>query len=229
VIGRQSFDRATRRSAWHPYVWARFTQPTRLLGCRDQASRRFFEDALTRAISTFVGTLFCQLPDQGGLLRFSLAAFWREAFRSTYDSERRPESEASIRTLYDADADRYDRVAQEAFLHLCASGEFDEFSVHPQALAITVSPGRLRTLRTRWRLMRAWSRTLGLARLLKTTFTFGDWVPYVLWKMERHTGEKIVLSERQRRHPLIFGWPIILPLLTQRSLRSPENQGDNER
>ena len=55
---------------------------------------------------------------------------------------------------------------------------------------------------------------LGLLRLLKTAYTFGDWVPYVLWKLERHTGRTIELSPRQRRHPLIFGWPIILPLLT---------------
>ena len=58
-----------------------------------------------------------------------------------------------------------------------------------------------------------------IMRLLKTAFTFGDWVPYVLWKLERHTGRRIEPSERQRRHPLIFGWPIILPLLLRRNLR----------
>jgi hypothetical protein len=41
----------------------------------------------------------------------------------------------------------------------------------------------------------------------------------VLWKLERHSGRKIDLTERQRAHPLIFAWPIILPLLVSRNLR----------
>ena len=73
--------------------------------------------------------------------------------------------------------------------------------------------------RFRWRLMRPYARAKALLRLLKTSWTFGDWVPYVLWKLERHTGRKIELSDRQRRHPLIFAWPVILRLLTQRNLR----------
>ena len=74
-------------------------------------------------------------------------------------------------------------------------------------------------MRLRWRAMRGVSRALGLVRLFKTAFTFGDWVPYVLWKLERHAGHEIQLTERQRRHPLIFAWPIILPLLVRRNLR----------
>ncbi len=67
--------------------------------------------------------------------------------------------------------------------------------------------------------MRFLGRSLGLVRLFKTAYTFGDWVPYVLWKLERHTGRKLELSERQRRHPFIFGWPIILRQMVRRNLR----------
>ena len=90
---------------------------------------------------------------------------------------------------------------------------------HPRSFSISVKPARLATMRRRWDLTRVTGRTLGLVRLLKTAFTFGDWVPYVLWKLERHTGRKIELTPRQRRHPLVFAWPIILPLLLQRNLR----------
>ena len=51
----------------------------------------------------------------------------------------------------------------------------------------------------RWHLSRPISRTLAIGRLLKTAFTFGDWVPYAIWKMERHTGEPIELTDRQRQ------------------------------
>ena len=219
VLDRRAFERGTHLDAWHPYVWARFAQPARLLVCRDRSARSFFEQCVTNAVLTFVARLFCQLPDRGGLLRFSLSAFWQEAFQRTYDSERRPEAEASIRGLYLEDAERYDAIATEAFHHLARTGYVQEAMEHPRSFSVTVEPSTLSRLRIRWRLMRAFSRGMGLLRLLKTAFTFGDWVPYVLWKLERHTGRRIELTPRQRRHPLIFAWPVIIPLLRQRNLR----------
>ena len=38
---------------------------------------------------------------------------------------------------------------------------------------------------------------------------------YVIYRASRHSR----MAERQRRHPLIFGWPVIFRLLTQRALR----------
>jgi hypothetical protein len=219
VISRAAFERGTALSAWHPYIWARFAQPTRALACRDEEARTFLTSAVTNAIVTMVGRLVCMLPGRGGLLRFSLAAFWQEAFRRTYDSERRPEAEELIRGLYSENAERYDQVATQALLHLASLGQFANASAHPRSFSIELSAGAQRNGRLRWRLMHSYARALGLIRLAKTAFTFGDWVPYVLWKLERHTGRRIELSERQHKHPLIFAWPIILPLLLRRNLR----------
>jgi hypothetical protein len=44
-------------------------------------------------------------------------------------------------------------------------------------------------------------------------------VPYALWKVERHTGTRIEYSERQRRHPFIWGWPLVFRVLRNRDLR----------
>ncbi len=219
VISRADFELGTSLAAPQPYVWARFAQPVRLLHARDAAAREFFERAVSQAIVSLVGRLVCQLPDTAGELRFSLAAFWREAFRRTYDSERRPEAEESIRALYAQDEARYDAVASEALDHLGAIGHFAETSRRPRSFSVRLPRHRLALQRLRWRWMRNRGRMQGLVRLLKTAYTFGDWVPYVLWKLERHTGRKIELSDRQRRHPLVFGWPIILPLLLRRNLR----------
>lgn len=219
VIDRRAFAHGTSLAARHAYVWARFAQPARLLACRDEEAREFFEESVARAIVTFVARLFCHLPDHGGLLRFSLAAFWKKAFRTTYDSERRPEADATIVGHYEDEEARYDDVARLAFHQLARTRFVDEAMEHPRSFSVTVAPARLQRMRWRWRLMRWTSRTLGLVRLGKTAFTFGDWVPYVLWKLERHTGREIELTPRQRKHPLIFAWPIILPLLMRRNLR----------
>lgn len=219
VIDRDAFERGTSFRAWHPYVFARFAQPARLLACRDEDARRYFVACIARSILVLVGRLVLLLPRRAGWLRFSIAAFWQEAFRRSYDSERRPEAEETIRGLYLANAERYDEVGARAIRWLAASGRLGEVTEHPRSFAVRIGLGPVLLGRMRWQAMRLVGRSLGLVRLLKTAYTFGDWVPYVLWKLERHTGRRIELSERQRAHPLIFGWPIILRQIARRNLR----------
>jgi predicted nucleotidyltransferase len=219
VIDRRDFVRNTSLAARHPYVWARFAQPARLLAIRDDAARETLVAAVSESIVTMVGRLVCFLPIRAGQVRFRVAAFWQLAFGLTYDSERRPESEDSIRGLYLADEDRYDEVATLAVNVLIDRGQFDSAVAHPRAIDIGLSARKRALQRFRWRMMRPYARMLGLVRLIKTAWTFGDWVPYALWKLERHTGHPLEVSERQKRHPFIFGWPIILPLLFKRNLR----------
>jgi len=79
--------------------------------------------------------------------------------------------------------------------------------------------GALRRARrlARWR--RPLAKSVATLQLLKSAATFGDWLPYALWKLERHTGTHLDLSERQRRHPFVFGWPLIARVLWRRELR----------
>jgi hypothetical protein len=43
--------------------------------------------------------------------------------------------------------------------------------------------------------------------------TFEGWLDYLLRKAERHTGQEIVLTPRERRLPLVFLWPRVLRYL----------------
>jgi hypothetical protein len=38
---------------------------------------------------------------------------------------------------------------------------------------------------------------------MKAAFTFDDGAVYILWKIERHSGVGIELSDWQRRHPIL--------------------------
>jgi hypothetical protein len=52
-------------------------------------------------------------------------------------------------------------------------------------------------------------------RLFKHTVTFANWLPYVVHKVERHTGQSIDLTFLERKLPIVFLWPrVILVLLT---------------
>jgi hypothetical protein len=84
---------------------------------------------------------------------------------------------------------------------------------------VTLPVRRRRAVARAWRILKPLRKTICLIQLLKSAATFGDWLPYVLWKLERHSGTPIVLSDRQRRHPLIWGWPVFLRVLRRRDLR----------
>lgn len=219
VISRRAFDRGTSFRALHPYVFARFAQPARLIACRDDAARRFFVERVAHSIVVMVGRLLFLLPRRGGLMRFSLAAFWHDAFRRSYDSERRPEADETIRGHYLANPERYDDVGIRSLRELARTGRVRGITEYPRSVAVEIAAWPVFAGRLRWQAMRLLGRTLGLLRLFKTAYTFGDWVPYVLWKLERHTGRKLELTERQRRHPFVFGWPIILKQILRRNLR----------
>ena len=63
------------------------------------------------------------------------------------------------------------------------------------------------------------AKSVGALQLVKSALTFGDWMPYALWKLERHTGTRLDPSERQRRHPFLFAWPLVFRVLARRELR----------
>jgi hypothetical protein len=86
-------------------------------------------------------------------------------------------------------------------------------------LEVALPAGERRRARRRARLRRPLAKLAYVAQLVKTGFTFGDWLPYALWKLERHSGTRFVASPRQRRHPFLFGMPLLVRALRERALR----------
>jgi hypothetical protein len=218
VLSTKDFEAAVQPECIHPYIWARFAQPSMLVYQRDDAARDHAIRCAAQAAVTLVKRLSVFLPAHDRVQRFSLAAFWQQAFARTYGAERRGESSEYIASIYESARERYDSVALLAFEMLEELGWLERGTVRGEGnpFAIEVSPVRRTAMRWRWHLSRPVARTLAIGRLLKTAFTFGDWVPYAIWKMERHTGEAIELTARQREHPLIFGWPVIWKVYLRR-------------
>jgi hypothetical protein len=88
-----------------------------------------------------------------------------------------------------------------------------------ESFALELPAGAGRRARRGWRLRRRVAKLVYVAQLLKTAATFGDWLPYALWKVERHTATHIEYTQRQRRHPFIWGWPLLFRILRNRDLR----------
>ena len=97
-----------------------------------------------------------------------------------------------------------------ALLRICADGQFlqvqsdsagqDTYSVH--------TPDASSLARWSWGWTIALGKLLSVARLVKGAVTFNDPIDYMLWKIERHSGIRLEASDRQRRYPLLFAWPL---------------------
>jgi len=215
VISLADFARGAAGHGLRTGIWARFCQPALAVHVRDASARAALVAALVEAHLTAVGTIAPLLPE-GKLLAWE--QLWQRIFRETYAGEMRPEAAASVEKLYAADPVRYDRAGASALRELSLRAPAGlRAEVVEGGFRIERSPGG--RSRVGFRLRRLLAKAAYVAQLLKTAFTFGDWLPYALWKLERHTGTHIEPTERQRRHPLIFGWPILWRVLARRDLR----------
>ncbi len=72
---------------------------------------------------------------------------------------------------------------------------------------------------------RSWFRTrrngkaLSVLRLVKAAFTFTAGADYLAWKIERHSGMHIELTDWQRRHPILASPPILWRLIRSKAVR----------
>jgi len=172
-----------------PYFWARFAQPSALVFEASDAVRPRFARLVTQAAERLVAA-----AATGGAGALASAAFWEHTFSLTYATELRSERSSRYRSLYEANAGYFDA------LHAA-------FAARPHARQ---TPWGLRTLA---------GKTLSVLRLMKSAFTFDDPVDYALWKVERHSGISVTATERQRRYPLIFAWPLVWRLYRQGALK----------
>lgn len=221
VVAQRDFSKACRPASLHAIIWARFCQPAALVWARDQAARAVIAEDAAEAALTMVGRMLALVP------RITdVEALWQFGFARTYATELRPETAETIGSLYRAAPQRYHRVTQLAVAELAARGLLEgrvcdaaPAAAASGALQIRMDPARRRAVVRRWAWTSALAKWVYLLRLVKSAVTFGDWLPYAIWKLGRHTGVYVELTERQRRHPLVWGWPVLLRLLRRQVLR----------
>lgn len=128
-----------------------------------------------------------------------------------YQGELRPEaSDRSVR-IYEAQAEHFREHFPEVLQRGVDSGllrpEEDGF-----VLARPVAPEVSR----RWRRYFTRSKVRATLRWFKHAATFDNWLPYVVRKVERHTGVPVHLTVLERKLPLIFLWPRAIRFLMKR-------------
>jgi hypothetical protein len=213
VVTQADFSAACRPESLHSIIWARFCQPAAVLWARDEQGRQVLAGDAAEAAVTMVSRMMALFPDAP-----TTDVLWQSGFATTYTTELRVESPETIRSVYEAAPERYTRVAALAVEVLVRRG-LATGRVDGTALQAHLVDGARRSIVASWNRKVPVAKALYLVRLVKSAATFGDWLPYALWKLTRHSGVVIEVTERQRRHPLIFGWPVLFRLIRAKTLR----------
>jgi hypothetical protein len=118
---------------------------------------------------------------------------WQRLFENTYRTELRSERTNRARDILLADRDYYEGAAERA----------------AGAPAIPAN----------WPMRRVAGRAWSVARLIKAAFTFSGGADYLAWKIERHSGHKLDLTDWQRRHPVLAAITLLPKLLRKGAVR----------
>ena len=200
ALPRGQFSRRRRPAPLDTTVWARFSQPASLLYARDAEARGWVVTTLARGLRT--AALWAARLGPGAE---DPAACWQALFAQTYRAELRPEGGDRPALIYRSQAQWFDRALLLALADAAPGSSAD-------------AGGRLRPApspRVSWALRRAWGKPLNALRLVKAGLTFENGADYIAWKIERHGGARIALSEWQRRHPILAA-PVLLWRLKSR-------------
>ncbi len=202
VIAVNQFLQNVAPETFASSLWARFAQPTIILYARNDELRRRLVAGLCSAVTTMIARTR-PLMDQP----FSTRDLWVRAFAETYRAELRPERDGKGAELVDGELARYNAVTS-AVLGDPSGGIYGAALLHEQ-----------NTAARSWWLRRVQGKTLNGLRLIKAAFTFQGGLDYAVWKIERHSGVKLDLTDAERKRTLITGARLLLKTLRKGGLR----------
>ena len=203
VISLAQLQRGCSPAWFQTYLWGRFAQPTGLLYARDPAAADAIQRCLASAVVTFLSRTIPALPSENG--QIGALDLWEQGLALSYRTELRAEKKGRGKQIVSFYQDYYQTVTATALpaLPFPASAEGEHrYRFEPTALSRRLAPWA-------WALRRLQGKLLSIARLVKAVFTFAGGVDYIIWKLERHSGQHIEVEDKVRQHPLIHGWGLM--------------------
>ncbi|MCX5615780.1 hypothetical protein NQF87_02135 [Bombella sp. TMW 2.2559] len=192
-LSQRQFQKRSTIFTLDTTIWARFCQPVRMVWVRDNKSA----DHVLQAIRQCAITASCWAallgPEEGMAIDY-----WHNLFAHTYAVEFRVEKKGRSHHLLQGREERYIAVLESAWQHVSLGYEIEKGGLRP----LLTTSVRMKAEKN-WQKIQAVGRPLNLARLVKAAFTFKDGVSYLLWKIQRHTGEKIHVSSFEKKHPIL--------------------------
>ena len=195
VLSLPALERRAKRALGHTF-WGRFAQSCAVVAPTDEAARARAEAALAACVRTFARAAEPLMPG-----RVTARDFWTRALAASYRTELRAEdAEGRAAGIVDADLARYEAITAALYGAPDAGGR--------HAMPDARGPDR-------WALRALTGRPVQVARIVRTAFFFEGAADYALAKLERHSGVRLEVSERERRHPVLHA-----PALLRRAIKA---------
>ena len=214
VITTDTFHRETSERRRDHFCIGRLFQPSRIVHARDAATRAALVDDLTSAHAATWQWSRPWLPPA-----FEAGEYGREALVVSMSWEVRPEPPGRAEALWEAQEKEQTPVFEALLADLAARGEVVPAAGTEGRWRPARPVSKVETFRLKLYFRRSMARST--ARWLKHVVSFEGWLDYILRKANRHGGEPLELSDRERRLPLIFLWPRVF-----RYLRARGRKGD---
>ncbi len=184
------------RQVW---FWARFAQPMALAFRTEETRIAPLVRIQRQALLTFLGAALPLAPEGA-----DAAGVFALGFARTYACELRAEPPDKGREIYALDAAFYDRLFAPALAALGWPAVADGGAAGGMRI-LAADPDMAAAEERRWRQRRLLGKSLSICRLAKSAFTFSGGADYIAWKIRRHAGVEVKLTDFDRRHPLIAG------------------------
>lgn len=226
LVSLRQFRRETSKRAKDIYILGRFAKRVALVFSRDESARRFLLECCFRSMCNVVPWTIRGMERPFDATEFTLACL-----NLSYAGETRVEKSSKVPELFRSEESLYLAVYPELLLKEASRSKTVAIGEDGRFRPLGSSVIRwLRRLRLSWFLRR--SRIRGILRWPKFLLTVDEWVDILLAKIERTKGIKLVVTPRQRRHPLVFGWPHLFRLIRAGAIgsskRPPTRSGIND-
>lgn len=199
---RQIWQR-TLFSSWDTTIWARFSQPIRLVYCADERAQKAINLCVMRAC--FTSALWAGLLGQDGMGLKDIVA---NLYQKTYRAELRVEKKGRSSSIIDVNPSRYVDVLCLSWAMMMRKKRY----MGPFWPNNLIDERQKHLMQRRWQQISCVGGLLNFLRLVKATYTFRNGARYILWKIARHTGITFELTPFREKHPILASLPILFYL-----------------
>lgn len=213
LISRADFERALGPTPRDHFLLARLVQRVAVVWTRGGEEAEWVEAQLATAYGGVLEWVAPYLDEP-----VDAESLGRRIIEVCYAGELRPESAGRAGRVFEAQAEHFRTVLASTLDAAVADGTMRRVGDR-YALVRPVDEKQRRRVRRYFQ----WSKARTTARWLKHTVTFVNWLPYIVKKVERHSGRSIELTTLERRLPLVFLWPRVIHVLLTRPRREIES------
>jgi hypothetical protein len=198
VVSKSHFRRALLPRSPDHFLKGRMVQRVALVWVKDEAAAELIEEWLRTARSNVLAWAGPWLDEP-----FDAVSLSRRMLEVSYGGELRPENTSRAGEIHDVQADWLEAAYAEVLTEAASEGVLIRDGAHGYRFGRP--PGAIARFRTR--IYFALSKARATLRWFKYVVTFDGWLPYLVRKVERRTGETVELTPREQSLPLIFLWP----------------------